>query len=199
MTTTTNDEKQVHHALSALSNLRRALCTHKDARSSQGWSGSSAERKKLARAASRFQQAACAEAWHNLGPSIDQSVGHLWGHLDVYADVDYKFVSDSADVTLSKMEDVEQALRSRLDGSLLTFPITASDLTRLAGLKNVPSVTGQIDRAINKHRKRRDKAQLAKRTRGKVAKYSESDLRQAYPNLRKSQLKEFFASALEIK
>lgn len=200
MALTTSEEKQVHHVLSVLSNLRHALSDYKDVRSSRGWSGSSTARKKLARAARKFQQAVLAEGWNNQGRSLDQSAGHLMGRVEVCADAEKKFVPEFAADTLDKIEDFEQALQSRLEGPPSMFPITASDLTRRAGLKNVPSVTKQLGRAINKDRKRRGKAHLAKRPRGKVATYREPELRQAYPYLREgSPLKELIASALEIK
>ena len=200
MTTTANDEQQSQHLLYQLGKCRQALCAHKDARAGLGWTGASTERAKLARTASKVQQAVDAKGWRNPGPSLIQSVGGLMGCVEVLADAENKFVPEFAEVTLSKMEDVEQALRSRLDGSLLIFPITSSDLTRLAGLKNLQSVTKQIDLAINKYRRKRGKADHAKRERGQGATFQESELRQAYPYLREgSKVKEFIASALEIK
>ena len=200
MTTTANDEQQSQHLLYQLGKCRQALCAHKEARAGLGWTGDSTERAKLARTASKVQQAVDAKGWRNPGPSLIQSVGRLMGCVEVLADADNKFVPEFAEVTLSKMEDVEQALQSRLDGSPLMFPITSSDLTRLAGLKNLQSVTKQIDLAINKDHNEHGKAQVGKRTRGTTATYTEFELRKAYPYLREgSEVKEFLASALEIK
>lgn len=198
---TTSDKQQSSRALDTLGNLRQALCGHTDARSNHGWAGSSAERKKLARVAREVMQAACAEAWHNLGPSLDQSVGHLWGHLEVYADVDSRFVAGFAEITLAKIEDVEQALRSRLDGSFLVFPVTASELTRLAGLKDVRSVTNQMDNVIDRDRQQRGERPLAKRKRGRgqVPSYSEAQV-SLFPHLHdRSRLKHYLVTAYENK
>lgn len=201
MALTTSEEKQVHHVLSVLSNLRHALCDHKDVRSSRGWSGSSTARKKLARAARKFQQAVFAEGWNNPGRSLDQSAGHLMGRVEVCADAEKKFVPEFAADTLDKIEDLEQALQSRLEGPPSMFPITFVDLTRLAGLKDVRSVTKQLDRAINKGRQQSGKPKLAKWKSGHNRRaLRETDLRHAYGNLRNgSKLKECIASALEIK
>ena len=197
---TTSDKQQTSRALDTLGNLRQALRRQMEARSDKGWTGSFRERMQLASAARKSRRALFEEGWDNPGAALDQSAGHLKGHVDVWADVYNKPTSEFASITLDKIEDLEQVLQSRLDGSPLMFPITASALTRLAGLKNVPSVTGQIDLAINKDCKKHGKAQLKRRMRGEVAKYSEADLRRAHAHFRNgSDLKEFLASALEIK
>ncbi len=201
MTTTTSDDKQqTYQALNLAGNLRQAFRDHMEERSSQGWSGSSRTREKLARVASRFQQAVFAEGWHDPAPALDHSIRHLMGWVEVFADAEKKFVSDTASGTLDKIEDLEQALRSRLDDSPLRFPITASELARRAGLRDVGSVRDQMDNVIKKDREQRGKPPLAsrKRGRGQAPSYSEAEVA-LYPQLNPGGLKEYLAAAHENK
>lgn len=190
MTTTTISDEQTRSAmLDELAKLRQAIVIHRDAESRKGRFRTSTERTKLARAARRIQQRVTADAG-----------GRLMQCLEIYANVGAWFVPEFAECALTAITDFERWLRDSLDNALLTFPITATALTRLAGLKSVTSVTQQIDRAIDKDRQKRGEQSLAKRGRGKIAVYREPALRGAYPYLREgSTLKEFFISAYENK